>query len=99
MRWIRRILMLAIVVAAIILAASNNIPVILRLVPDGSPLGPLPTIEAPLFAVILVSVFLGIVLGASLEWIRAASSGRKRRIERRQQESLRRFDDGYSMKP
>lgn len=85
MRWLRRLVLLALAMAAILLSASNNAPVVLRLVPDGSPLGPLPTLTVPLFAVVLASLFLGLATGALLEWLRAQSARRRVARERREQ--------------
>lgn len=80
MRWIGRLLLLVLAVAAILLSAFNTDPVVLRILPEDSPLGPLPTVEAPVFAVVLAALFVGIVVGIVLEWLR--SMGRRRRADR-----------------
>ncbi len=78
MRWLRRVALLVLAAAAILVSASNDAPVELRLAPDGLPLGPLPTLTAPLFAVILAVLFIGLMFGMLLEWLRGLSAHGRR---------------------
>lgn len=85
---LRRILnwlvLLPIAVVAVVLAVANRTPVTVSLDPFGRMMSPL-SITAPLFAVILLSVTVGVVLGGAAVWWK---QGRYRKRARQAENQL-----------
>ncbi|MEM6939402.1 MAG: lipopolysaccharide assembly protein LapA domain-containing protein [Pseudomonadota bacterium] len=92
MRYIRYLCILVFAAALISVALANRQSVTLQLLPKDLPIefAVNPTIELPLFIVILASIIVGLLVGFVWEWFReygiradAARQGReKRRLER-----------------
>jgi uncharacterized integral membrane protein len=70
MRTIKLILLALILIAIVTLAVANRAPVTLHMLPEGLSLVAQRSIELPLYAVGLLSVLTGMVLGYVLEWLR-----------------------------
>ncbi len=70
MRTIKLIFLALILVAVVLLAVANRAPVTLHLLPEGMWGIARRSIELPLYAVGLLSVLTGMVLGYILEWLR-----------------------------
>ncbi|MEM0945594.1 MAG: LapA family protein [Pseudomonadota bacterium] len=77
MRLIKTVFLVLIALAIVILGVGNMEPVELHLLPE-KVVGPAFMVrDVPLFAVILVSVMVGLIAGRLLEWLR---EGRVRKI-------------------
>lgn len=70
MRTIKLILLAMILVGIVVLAIANRGPVTLTLLPEGLAGFGQRSIDVPLYAVGLVSVLTGMILGYILEWLR-----------------------------
>ncbi len=70
MRTIKLIFLVLILIGIVMLAVANRDPVTLHLLPEGlAGLGQR-SIELPLYAVGLLSILTGLILGYILEWLR-----------------------------
>ena len=96
MRTLRLLLLCLILLVIVVLALANRGPVTLHLLPEGmATVMPL-SLEVPLFAVSLVSIGLGMLIGYLLEWLRehkhrrrASTKAREAAQARREVERLR----------
>lgn len=70
MRTIKLILLAVILVGIVVLAIANRSAVTLNLLPEGLAGFGQRSIDVPLYAVGLVSVLTGMILGYILEWLR-----------------------------
>lgn len=70
MRTIKLILLALILIAIVILAVANREPVTLHLTPQGLASIVQHSVTLPLYAVGLLSILTGLVLGYILEWLR-----------------------------
>lgn len=90
MRAIKIVLLGILLIAIVVLALANRQMVTLSLLPEGV-LSILPySREVPLFAVILASVFAGLMLGYVLEWVREHKHRREASQKRREANRLKR---------
>ena len=70
LRYIKLVLLAVLMLAIVILALANRGPVTLHLLPEGV-YSILPySVQVPMFAVILVSILTGLLIGYILEWLR-----------------------------
>ncbi len=79
MRWIGRLVIAALAIVLFVFAMANRQAVHLRLTPDVPPLDRIPSIEAPLFAVLFVTLFAGYLVGTLIEWTRNVGMRNDRR--------------------
>jgi len=70
LRLIKLIVLAILMVAIIVLALANRDAVTLNLMPEGIQTVVQYSVSVPLFAVILVSVLTGLLLGYIFEWLR-----------------------------
>jgi len=75
-RYLRRIPILAAAFGLVAFAVANPQPVTLRIWPDMSL--PAPRVTAPVFAVLLATLFVGYALGCLTEWVRRTKRASKR---------------------
>ncbi|MDF2094663.1 LapA family protein [Aquibaculum arenosum] len=83
MRRLSWIITIPLLVIAVVFAVVNRQPVAVQLWPFEI------TLQAPLFLVVLLAIFVGFVLGGIASWLAA---GRKRRAQRDERERLRRLE-------
>lgn len=87
MRILKYVLLGLLLAVIVVLAVANRAPVTLNLLPQGMDrVYPL-SFELPLFAVILISVVVGVVLGYLFEWLREHKH--RRRASQKAQEAAR----------
>lgn len=79
MRILKILLLIAVAVVAVILAVANRGLVTVNLLPVSMDLGIPNSASLPLFAVVLVSVFVGILIGLVLEALRETDHRRNER--------------------
>lgn len=90
MRIIKLILLIVILAGIVILALANREPVTLNLLPGGMSSIASRSLEAPLYAVGLVSVLVGMMLGYVLEWLREHKHRRQASVKAREAAALNR---------
>lgn len=90
MRTIKLILLVVILAAIVTLALANRSPVTLNLLPDGMATIAQRSIDVPLYAVGLVSVLVGMILGYILEWLREHKHRRRATAKSREAAALNR---------
>lgn len=99
MRYVRYLCILIFAVAIIAAALANREMVTLKLLPDGiaGNFAVAPSIQLPLFVVILGSVALGLVVGLVWEWLREfgqrSSAAKQERDMRRMEREVARLKD------
>lgn len=89
MNFLRLLLLLPFLALAVIIAVANRQTVLFSLDPI-TETAPAIGIEAPLFAIIFLSILLGIVLGGGAAWIRQRKWRRLAKAEHKQIKSLSR---------
>lgn len=90
MRAIKLVLLGILLITIVVVALANRDPVTLRLLPEGvSSILPYSR-EVPLFIVILASIFVGLMLGYVLEWVREHKHRREAAQKKREASRLER---------
>lgn len=89
MNFLRILLLLPFLALAIVIAVANRQAVLFSLDPI-TETAPAIGIEVPLFAIIFLSILLGIVLGGGAAWMRQRKWRRLAKAERKQIRSLSR---------
>ena len=90
MRTLKLLLLGLILLAIVVLALANRDPVTLHLLPEGmARVMPL-SIQVPLFALSLVSIVVGMVIGYLLEWLREHKHRRRASQKSREAAQLNR---------
>ncbi len=84
MRWLSWILLLPLCVVVVVFFVSNRTVITIDLWPLGY------TVELPVFAIVLVSLMFGFVLGGMIAWARGAKNRSKARSVARDATSARR---------
>jgi lipopolysaccharide assembly protein A len=87
MRTIKYLLLGVILIVIVVVALANRATITLHLLPPGLDRVASPTLNLPLFAVILASVVVGMVVGYLFEWLREHKH--RRRASRKAQEADR----------
>lgn len=90
MRTIKLILLAVILAAIVVLALANRTPVTLNLLPGGMATIAQRSIDVPLYAVGLLSVLVGMILGYILEWLREHKHRRRASAKAREAAQLNR---------
>ncbi len=90
MRTIKLFLLALILVAIVTLAVANRGPVTLNLLPEGLSSVAQRSIQLPLYAVGLLSILTGMVLGYILEWLREYKHRRLASVKAREAAQLNR---------
>jgi putative membrane protein len=90
MRTLKLLLLCLILVLIVVLALANRGPVTLHLLPEGmATVMPL-SMQVPLYAVSLVSIGVGMVIGYLLEWLREHKHRRRASLKAREAAQARR---------
>jgi uncharacterized integral membrane protein len=87
MRTLKYILLALILIAVVVVSLANREAVTLHLLPSGLDRVMALSVQLPLFAIILISVVAGMVLGYLLEWLREHKH--RRRAAAKAQEAAR----------
>lgn len=87
-RIIRLVVLGFVLAALVLLALANRAPVNIALLPDGLPLAAQFQLNVPLFAVVFVALFAGLLLGMFYEYFREHKHRRAASQNRRQAKSL-----------
>jgi uncharacterized integral membrane protein len=87
-RFFKALILLPIAILIVLLAVANRAPVMLSLDPFSQDAPEFST-QLPLFAVIFVSVMVGIVIGGTATWLAQGKHRRARRHFRREASHLR----------
>ncbi len=90
LRFIKLLILLAIMVVIVTLALANRGPVTLNLMPEGLSQITQVSVQVPMFAVILAAALAGLLLGYILEWLREHKHRRLAAQKRREAERLAR---------
>ncbi len=91
MRTLKLLLLCLILVLIVVLALANRGPVTLHLLPEGMATGSCRCrCEVPLYAVSLVSIGVGMVIGYLLEWLREHKHRRRASLKAREAAQARR---------
>ncbi|HEX8168031.1 MAG TPA: lipopolysaccharide assembly protein LapA domain-containing protein [Beijerinckiaceae bacterium] len=88
-RFLKALILLPVAVAVVLLAIANRGPVTLSFDPF-TPGGPQFSWTLPLFALIFLSIMIGILIGGVASWLAQA---KHRRLERRYRREARRLRD------
>ena len=95
-QFLKALLLLPIAIIVVLLAVANRGPVTLSFDPF-SPGGPQLSWTLPLFAVIFLSVMVGVLIGGVASWLAQSKHRRRERHYRREARNLRR--DGERQRP
>lgn len=90
MRTIKLILLALILIVIVTLAVANRTPVTLNLLPEGLAVVAQRSIQVPLYALGLISVLVGMLLGYILEWLREHKHRRRAALKAREAAELNR---------
>ena len=88
MRYIRYIILTAIMAALVLVALANLGAVSVALLPDGLPYAAALTREVPLFVVIFAAIGVGLLLGYFLEYFREHKYRKKAAVKNREAAAL-----------
>ena len=87
MKLVAWLVALPVAFVGIVIAIANRSPVrfsIDPVTPDSSPLG----VEAPLYVLIFVSIFIGMLIGGGTTWVKQHKWRKTARLERKQKDAL-----------